>query len=120
VEGALVYAVRDVPAVSGIVRRLIKRGFTMTINTSLRSASTAVKKLRSKKVGKRAEARIAKTKIDSKGFRLEYIRSYIDDVLKSCKNDPPDTRYQLGYLAAYKELKRLIGPEGYRRDTRRA
>jgi hypothetical protein len=50
VEGALFYAVRDVPAVSGIVRRHIKRGFTMTINASRRSASVTVKKLTSKEL----------------------------------------------------------------------
>src|ERR1700674_3039759 len=33
VEGATTYAVRDIPAVSGIVRRPIKRGFTMSIKS---------------------------------------------------------------------------------------
>src|ERR1035437_4630149 len=33
VEGATTYAVRDIPAVSGIVRRHIKRGFTMSIKS---------------------------------------------------------------------------------------
>jgi hypothetical protein len=123
VEGALVYAVRDVPAVSGIVRRHIKGGTQMSINASLRSASATRKKRKTKEVVqlvKRAEPRIARIKGDPRGVRLDDIRSYVDDALKSFQSDLPGTRYQLGYLAAYKELKRLIHPVGYRRDTRRA
>ena len=89
----------------------------MFSKASLRSAS-ATRKMRKAKV-KRAEPRIARIKVDPKGVGLEAIRSYVDDALKSFQSDPPDTQYQLGYLAAYKEVKRLIGPVGYRRETRR-
>jgi hypothetical protein len=36
VEGATTYAVRDLPAVSGMVRRHIKRGFTMKTKAKVR------------------------------------------------------------------------------------
>jgi hypothetical protein len=59
-------------------------------------------------------------KIVPKEVRLEDICAYVDDALKSFQSDPADTRYQLGDLAAYRELKRLIDPGGDRRNARRA
>jgi len=68
---------------------------------------------------KRVGIPIAKTKIP-KGSRLKDIkdvRSYVDDYFESIENDPPDTQYQLGYMHAYEELRRLLDPRGY--DRRR-
>ena len=43
-------------------------------------------------------------KIVPKEVRLEDICAYVDDALKGFQSDPADTRYQLGDLAAYREL----------------
>ena len=46
----------------------------------------------------------------------ERIVLYLNESLESFKNDPPDTRYQLGYQSALEELRCWIYAAGKRRQ----
>jgi hypothetical protein len=48
----------------------------------------------------------------------ERIVLYLNESLESFKNDPPDTRYQLGYQSALEELRRWIYAAGKRRQQK--
>jgi hypothetical protein len=48
----------------------------------------------------------------------ERIVLYLNESLESFKNDPPDTRYQLGYQSALEELRRWIYTAGKRVNKR--
>lgn len=49
---------------------------------------------------------------------VDAIRSHLHRVLRETTNDPPDTRFLLGFYSALEELERLMDTRGYDRGRK--